>query len=294
MANEISDTEETSSKKGGRAKKRPSDFEIVRTILQRTSERKLPYALVNMGEEDDVLLLCSEKEEDFFYGSSELAIGLLQFEDPELKEAVSGVLGKLHGFSDNRQMVVNIRDQISDLVKTKGESLTETPEVTPEGTAWFTKTDVRGQERTIYYTQAIGSLYHFQTVLYWRKLYTKLLTTTDADNLYYPYDHTNPDTHSVLTLPCQEQLDHPLSKLYPYGFRTYVTKGFDVLITKAFENIPYPVEHAEIIAFRTDGVACQLAHRLIGKGWRMIVLRPNAFLFPVSTTPLNLTGTHEL
>jgi len=281
-------------KKGPRAKKRPSDFEIVRTILQRTTERKLPYVLRNMGETDDVLLLCSEKEDGFFYGSSSLAIGLIQFDDPELQTAVTGVLEKLHGFKSDHQLVINLRDQISDLVKTKGETLSEEPTVTPQGTAWFTKTDIRGQERTVYYAQAVDSLYHFEVVSYWRKLYTPLLTTEDPSNLYYPYDHTDPETYSVLTLPCQDQPDHPICKLYPHGFRTYVTKGFDVLMTKQFENIPYPVERAEMIAFCPDGAACQLAHRLIGQGWRMVVLRPNAFLFPALSVPLTSTGTHVL
>lgn len=282
-------------KKGQRPKKRPSDFEITRTILQRTHERKLPILLRNMGEDSDLLFLCSEEEDGWKYGSSDMTIGLVEFDDPELSTTITSVLSKLYGFCSDNQLVINIRDQISELAKNKGESIDVEVSKNDHGSVWCVKTDLRGQERTQYYAKAIDSLYHFQLIKTWNDLYRPLLHTDSPDHLYYPYKHPDGPTYSQLNLPVGTDPNHPICKLYPNGFRSIVTRGIDVLITKMFEpHFPYPAVSEDLIVFIADGVVCQMAHRIIGQGWRMIVLRPNAYLFPTINTPLPFAGNHVL
>jgi len=74
-----------------------------------------------------------------------------------------------------------------------------------------------------------------------------------------------------------------------------VTKGVDMLISKMFEDhFPYPIKSEEIIIFITDGAVCQMAHRIIGEGWRMLVIRPNSYFFPAHDIPLPHLGNHSL
>lgn len=288
-------TKKTSEKtpKAPKQKKRPSDFEIVRTILTRTHERKLPFLLKNMGEDSDIYFLCSEDESGFTYGSSEMSIAILEITDPELKEMLDIVLSKMHGLRDinDRQLVINIRDQMSELVKTKGESLPEDFQFNEEGTYWTVKTDIRGQEKTIYYSKSIESLYHFQVVREWNQQYRHLLTTEDDNNIYidYHYDKKETSTIESFTIP-KRNSTNLLEELYPNGFRTTITKGTSAIMDKSMEdNFPYPIQKAEMIFFGSSGQACHIAHRVVAQGWRMIVLRPNmVFVPPLSVLPSRL------
>lgn len=289
------DTIEEKTKKSPKAKKRPSDFEIVRTILQRTCERKLPYLLKNITDSKDTLLLCSEEEDGFSYGSPTLALGFVEFDDLELRDIVVKVLEKTHGFNSDNQVIINLRDQISELSKTKGESMeVETFKRNPDY-IWTIRKDIKGNERELYFCKSVESLYHFQLVSTWVKQYRDLLYTQDPNHLYYPYTPPESKTHSLLKIPTLVESDHPISKLYPNGFRTMLTKGIDILISKMFEpHFPYPIESEEFIVFLSDGAVCQMAHRIIGKGWRMLLLRPNAYFFPHLDIKLPSLGNHSL
>ena len=289
-------TSSTTEPKPKKAKKRPSDFEIVRTILQRTHEYKLSYLFKNMGEDSDILFLCSCNEDDITYGSSDLSIGIFEFTDPELRSVVDTVLSKLKGYDTLHQIVINLKDQFAALVKTKGESIEGDMESNEYGSHWIVKTNIKGDTRTAYYAKAIDSLYHFQEVSAWCKTYRPLLDTQDEQYLYYGYTHTDTDTTSIVTLAPWHRPDHELAKLYPSGFRLAATKGLDVITGKAVVEFPYPVAQEELIIFKTDrhSTACQVAHRVVADGWRMVLLRPNAILFPTADKPIYSTGPHVL
>jgi hypothetical protein len=269
-------------KKGQKPKKRPSDFEIVRTILQRTHERKLPILLRNMGEDEDLLVLCSEEEKGFTYGSSAMACMLVQFDNQDVKDLCHSVLAKLHGFNHPYQILINLRDQISALSKTKGERIDEPVETNEHGAAWVTRTDVRGQTRTVAYATMIDSLFHFEDIKAWCRIYRHLLTCEGDDVYIYPYTHPDSLTSSLITIPSPEDPNHPIAKLYPDGFRICVTRGVDVFITKSFEDhFPYKPLSQDLIFFIKDGVVAQMVHRIIGDGWRAILTRPNSVIFPI-------------
>lgn len=289
-------TKPESEPKKKKGKKRPSDFEIVRTILQRTHERKLPHLIKNMGEDPDILFLCSEDEEGFTYGSPDLAVAIFEFTDPELKIAVETCLSKLYGLQTphDYQCTINIRDQISELAKTKGDVMDVPVETDDCGSHWCIKRDVRGQERTLYYAKAIDSLFHMQMVKSWCQSYRPLLTTDDHQHLYYPYQHPAGKTASVVTFPPVPNTNHPLSALYPHGFRTMMTRGLDVVIDKFLEDFPYPVVSEDIIIFQDQATACQMAHRIVAEGWRMVLVRPNAIFFPTLDIPIPFTGQYSL
>jgi hypothetical protein len=281
-------------KKAPKGKKRPSDFEIIRTILQRTCERKLPFLFNNIGRPISSLLLCSEKEEGFTYGSSSLAIAFVEFDDPELKEMSEALLKKLHGYTSPNQVIVNLRDQISELAKTKGESI-EAEVWNKNDSVWTIRKDVKGMERPLYFCEGIESLYHFQLVNSWIDKYHPLLKTDDPAHLYYPYKHEPKDSYSILRLPTDPHHNHPIGQLHPHGFRNIVTKGIDVLISRMFEpHFPYQIKSEEMIVFITDGVVCQMAHRIIGDGWRMLVVRPNCYFFPSADIKIPHLGNHSL
>ena len=293
---EQSDPAPTEEKKAKpkKGKKRPSDFEIVRTLLTRMTDRKLPYILKNMGEDSDILLLCSEDESGFLYGSSSMTIALMEFDDPEVQTLVMSLLAKLHGFSSENQIVINLRDQMSELAKTKGEAIDTEVSKSEDGSAWVLKTDVNGKQRTQYYAKAIDSLFHFQMIGTWCKKFGPLLSTQDNVNLYYPYKHPEGKTYTLLTLPVPDDSEHPISSLFPNGFRITVTRGIDVLLSKSLEEFPYPILSEEIIITQDDGCAARMAHRIIGQGWRIVTLRPNAILFPTVKTKLPDTGPTQL
>lgn len=263
-----------------KVKKRPSDFEIMRTIFTRTTERKLPWILKNMGESEDIHFLCSEEEKGFVFGSATMTIGLLEFTDPELKAISEKFLEGIYGYGHKGQVLINIRDQISELNKTKGVSIDAPVEHDDYGSVWTSKLDVTGKTRTVYYSKGIESLFHFNEVRHWNDQYRFLLATNSNKNLYYDYVHPDGPTHSILTLPPSQDKDHPIVKLYPHGFRAMVTRGIDLIITKQFTNFPYPVEKEELILFLDGDSVCQMAHRVIGQGWRMVLIRPNFVLFP--------------
>jgi len=279
-----------------KAKKKPSDFEIVRTILTRTHERKLPYLLKNMGEDPDILLFCSEEESDFTYGSSEMSIAIFEFTDPELKIIVETCLSKLHGLDNDiqKQLVINVRDQMSELSKTKGETIECEVSSNEAGSVWNSRVDVRGQERIVYFAKAVESLYHFQVVREWNKSFRKLLTTTDPKYLYYPYEHLATATSTIGTFGVPTNEDNDLAKCYPHGFRTMLTKGIDVAIGKTTKEFPYPVIKEEMIFFSDNGCVCHMAHRIEAQGWRMIILRPNMTFIPPLHIPIPDTGHNEL
>jgi hypothetical protein len=303
---DIADTEEpvvaiesdSKKPKKAKAKKRPSDFEIVRTILQRTSERKQAFLLKNLGEADDILFLCSVDEKGFTYGSPELSIAMIQITDPDLKTMVDGYLGKIYGLQEgsNFSGFVGLRDQISELSKTKGETMECEVYTNDAGTAWVFKSDVNGERpKPAYLALAIESLFHVQLVESYSKSYRPLLDGEDAQYLTYPYTHTNTDTASILAIPPSDKHNHPMTSLYPNGLRAMVTKGLDVIITKGMTgDFPYPITDEQMILFHDKGAACHLVHRVVADGWRMLVTRPNAVYFPTPDTPLDLTGTHQL
>lgn len=277
-------------------KKRPSDFEIIRTIFQRTHERKLPFLLKNIGEDPDIFFLCSKDESEFTYGSPDITIAIFEILDDDLKIMADNFVNKLYGLqnhSDN-QLIINIRDQISELAKTKGENIEVEVETDSFGSSWTIKKDINGKERTQYFSKAIESLFHVQLVKDWCRSYRPLLTTNDPINLYYPYKHPDGETASIMTLPAPDDGAHPLKILYPYGFRTMVTRGIDVILNKLLEEFPYPIINEEMIVFQDQAAACQIAHRITAEGWRMVLLRPNAVFFPTLDIPLSLTGNHSL
>ena len=289
-----SESTEKKVKKGQRPKKRPSDFEITRTILQRTNERKLPMWLKNMGEDSDLILLCSAAEDQFLYGSSAMTCLLVQFDDPEVETICHSVLSKLHGYAYPNQILINIRDQISALGKTKGESITEEVLSNEFGANWVIKRDVNGKESTLNYSFGIESLFHFQDIQSWCREFRPLLTATSDTAYVYPYTHPDSATTVLLTVPPMDNPDNPISALYPNGFRASVTRGIDVLISKSFEDhFPYPVISEELIFYVKDGAVAQMAHRIIGTGWRMILVRPNSVIFPMArdiTSPIEHGG----
>lgn len=279
-----------------KAKKRLSDFEIFRTLLQRTTERKLPYLLKNIGEDSDIIFLCSENESEFVYGSSSISIAMIEILDESLKDIITPYFNKLYGLHTDvkHSLVINVRDQISDLSKTKGESFTSVVETNDAGSSWVTRKDIRGQERVVWLSKAIDSLFHFQVVREWCLKYRHLLTTDDPEYLYYPYTHVNKDTYSVLKLDPICGNNHPITSMYPNGFRITVSRGIDVLIDKGLEDLPNPSTSEELIIFRDNGAACHIVHRIIGEGWRMILLRPNSVLFPSLSTDIRNVGHLEL
>ena len=291
---EIEEEVKKTSKK--KAKKRPSDFEIARALFQKIHERKLPFLVKDMGEDSDIFFLCSKPEDEFTYGSSELCILLLECTDPELKNIFKSVLDKFHGLQKDYgyQRLINLRDQFSEFSKTKGEPMAVAVEENEFGSSWTIKEDINGKTKTLYYSKAIDSLFHMQLIKSWCKSYRPLLSSEDPNYLIYPYQHEESDTGSILTLPPKEDVSHPITSLYPNGFRVMVTKGIDVLCGKITEEFPYPILHQDLIIFQDQAAACQMAHRVTGEGWRMVLLRPSAVFFPTPNILLRATGYHNL
>jgi hypothetical protein len=276
-------------------KKRPSDFEITRTILQRTNDRKLPFILKDLGEDPDLLVLCSKNEEEFTFGSPDIALALFEFTTSEVKHLVEGVLHKLHGFTSDThcQRIVNLRDQFSELAKTKGEANVDDICLNAFGSKWVLRPDAKGRDKPFYLCKAIDSLFHMELVHYWCKNYRPLLTTHNPDYLYYDYNHTANDTGSIVTLAPHSN-NHPLGHYYPHGFRFMANKGLDVALGKGLDEFPYPLLKQELIVFQDQSVSCQIAHRMIGEGWRMVLLRPNAVYFPTMKTSIVPLKDHLL
>lgn len=296
MTEALEDTQvEPVKKKKTKEKKRPSDFEIVRTIFQRTSDRKLCYILKNLGEDPDIYFLCSASEKEFTYGSPRLAVALIQITDPELQKAVDAVTDKMKGFNNSKPFhgFIHLRDQISELGKTKGESLEGDIHTNRKGSSWIEKEDPSGKKKVQYYSLAIDSLYHVQMVSSYCRSYRRLLDADSDEFIYYPYSHTDAQTSSIMTLLPQH--NHPLTQLYPHGFRAMVTKGLDVILDKSLDDFVYPIIDQELIVFHdTDAQVVQIAHRIKAKGWNMVLVRPNAVFFPTLKTSLPVTESHDL
>ena len=281
--------------KAPREKKRPSDFEIVRTIVQRTTERKLPVLLKNIGEPEDTYVVCSGGEPTFLFGSSALAITLLTISDPELKTVFRTELGKMYGFSDTQPIFINIRDQISELGKTKGASFTTEPQTTPDGDVWVKRASSRGESKPLYYCQSVKGLFHINILKEWMERYSPLVSGSLPENFHYEYKHPEGKTHSILNVPPHDDPDHPIVKMFPKGFRAMITRGFDVLISKMFpDHFPYKVNKEELIFTLIDRAACQMLHRVSGEGWSMLLVRPNFIFFPTVETSLPTSGPHVL
>ena len=295
VSDSLSD-ESVSEVKKKKGKKRPSDFEIVRTILQRSHERKLPWLLKDMGEDSDIFFFCSQNETGFTYGSPELSVAIFEFTDPDLLTAVNTCLSKIHGLQKDHghQRIINVRDQISELSKNKGISIGIVVEENDAGSIWSIKKDINGKERELPLSTVIDSLFHVQVVKSWCESYRPLLTTTNPDYLYYPYKHIKEGTGAVIDIPLVSDQDHPISNLYPHGFRAMVTRGIDVVLNKFLEEIPYPILSEEMIVFQDQSISCQIAHRIIAEGWRMILLRPNAIFFPTHKVAIPNRGNHSL
>ena len=264
-------------KKAPRAKKRMSDFEIARTILQRTCERKVPYVLRNMGETGEVIVLCSHPEADLQYGCSELTMGFIHCDDPQSQREMNDLLVKLKGWDSPNQMVINVKDQISLLGKTKGEEITDEIYQNEHGSCWIMRKTPKG-EKPVYLSLAISSLYHYHMVQEWHSRYIKHLMSNHDDCWYHPFQYTDSATHSLVEVPV---VDHPLQNVYPHGFRMAITKGIDVVMTSMIkEDFPYPIVSEEFIFFPLEGDTYQMAHRVIGTGWRALLVQPNAVHFP--------------
>ena len=266
--------------KAPKPKKRLSDFEIFRTIFQRTSERKLPYLLRNLGADSDIYFLSSHSEEDFVYGSSVLSIGMIEITDPELKAIVESFMVKMYGCkeSDTGQLIVNIKEQISELAKTKGESLDSEVETNEHGAAWIRRYDINQRERIINYVSAIESLYHFQTVQSWCEQFRPLMTTDDPNHVYVPFKYQESGTSTITNLDLTTSTI--VADMFGNGIAPMITKGIDVIMSKSLEDLPYKVLSEEIIFFKESGSAHKMLHRIRAEGWNMIVLRPNAVYIP--------------
>lgn len=279
-----------------RAKKGPSDFEIVRTLFTRLHERKLAFIFKNLGEENNIYFFCSQKEDNLLYGSSAIAIGLLEITHPDLLIKVESILAKLYGFDaqDKSQRIIHVRDQFSELAKTKGETIDGVVKQNDAGAVWLAKKNKLDKDQPLEFVSPIDSLFHFYQISDWSKRYYPLLTTNLNSVVYVPYRYLNKETSSLVTIEEDYLKDSPLKSLYPKGFRNIMTKGLDVLITKNLEEFPYPIQSEEFIIFAYEGGAVQLAHRVIGDGWRMLVTRPNAVFFPENTLSLPLQGPHVL
>jgi hypothetical protein len=294
----ISDTPPADPKaKAPKAKKRPSDFEIFRTILTRTHERKLPFLVKDMGEDPDILFLCSAGEDGFTYGSPDLALTIIEISDPELKTVFETYLGKLHGYHNDKHQprFINVRDQISELAKTKGETLDTDVKSNAHGSIWTTKVDKAEKEKVIYFTKAVDSLFHVQLVKSWCAQYRPLLNGEDPEHLYYPQTERLSETAGLITLPPPANDNHPLKYLYPHGLRFMATKGFDMLLDVFPIELPDPVLSQEFIAFRDGGSSVlHVCHRMVAQGWRMLALRPNMYIFPTLETHVPSIGPHSL
>ena len=290
------DATPSTSPKKPKAKKRLSDFEIFRTILQRTCERKLPYMIRNMGEDRDLTLLFSGKENDFVYGSEQMALALFYFESDEIKTIMETYFQKLHGYSPEADypQLINVRDQCSELVKTKGASIDREMVSNAQGSCWTVLTDKDGRTRDLYFNIAIDSLFHVREVESWCKTYRSVLLDDHPDFMYYPYRQGEGGTASLITLPPYPDPTHPMAQYFPHGFRLRTTRGIDLIQDKFIEDLPYPIEKEELIFFSLEGAVCHVAHRLVCEGWRMLLLRPNTVFFPASDIPLRLKGQNAL
>lgn len=275
---------ESSPKPKKVSKKKPlSPFEIFRTLFQRSSERKIPLLLRNMGEGDDVFCLCSETEDEFLYGISSMAIQLIKITDPELKTQTDSFMNKLFGYTYDTPVLLNIRDQISELSKTNGETMDVDVQSNPGGAIWEVRTNARGIKRTIKYVQPVDSLFHFRMVKSWCDKYSPYLDHVPNEVYSAPYvRESSSDTH-VLTTIAPPPKEHPLSRAITLPIRIVMTKGIDVIMTKFFGTLPNPEIKSEILVVPIDTATFQLIHRVEGAGWSMLLVRPNSVLFSQST-----------
>ena len=292
------DSKKTKPPSKPKEKKRTTSFEIIRTLLTRTHERKLAYCLKRMGEDSDIIFLSSAAETDFIYGSPDLSVGLFDVTDDDLKAEFQPTLDLLYGFNDPEMLpcVLNFREQFSTLAKSKGERFPEEDEVYSDGlgSTWTSKTDAKGTVRTTYYSQAVVSLFQMAQIKDWCQIYRPLLSTDDPDILVYPYTHPPGPTAEIITLPPASGHNHPSRTLFPNGFRIRAIRGLDVLIDKGLDKLPYPLLREEILVVPVGPGSVYTAHRLIGQGWRMIIVRPFAVLFSLPTTFIPITGSHSL
>ncbi len=272
-------------------KKKLSDFEIVKTIFLKTTEYRLPYILKNTGEDSDIYFLCSSKESDIIYGSSEVSIAILEITDSELKNITDSVLRNLKGFDiQDKQIFINIKEQMSEYGKDKEEGFKCEIFENEFGSSWILKKDVSGNERIIPFVKSVEDLFHLRNVEFWNKKYRHLLDTQDPNYEYYPFSSDEKQKISLLTLGSPK---NGLNNLYSDGFRSRMTKGVDLLVDSFVNKLDYPILKNEIIVFRhthNDSLekACQLIHRIQTNSWRMIILRPNFVIFPKTSKDIGM------
>ena len=277
-------------KKPKRQKKRMSSFEIMRTLFQRTCDRRLPYLLRNVKETPGTYLLCSDEESEFKYGSSKMSIAIIEITDPAFQEEMDGVLQKIKGLEVDADpdipVVINLRDQISDLGKSKGESFSQDLSTNTAGDIWVYRKDKdgnilkdkEGRDSINYYLRPVDALFHFLDVPGWLKTYIPVLR--GEDNGYLVQDFVAPadgNTHIVTIDPHD---GHPLFKHYPHGFRIMLTRGVDMIGTRQFDDFPFPLVKEELVVVPQDQHICRVIHRVEGEGWRMIIHRPSNVIFP--------------
>lgn len=290
---EISDLLKEKKKRG---KKGPSDFEIVRTLFTRLHERKLSFIFKNLGETENIYFLCSQKEDGLLYGSSSISIGLLEITNDDLQSKIDSVLAKLYGFDseDHSQRIIHIRNQFSELAKTKGDKIDGPIKQNDDGAIWLDRKNKLDKSQPLEFVNPIDSLFHFYQISNWSRRYYPLLHTNPNNCLYIPYRYVDKETSSLVKIDQSYLKETIFESLYPKGLRNVITKGIDVLITKNLEEFPYPLQNEEFIIFQHEGGACQWAHRVIGDGWHMLIARPNAIFFPHHTVTLPNQGPHVL
>jgi hypothetical protein len=245
------------------------DFDIFRTIFQRTTQRRIPYILRNLGADHDLYFMSSSSEESFTYGASDHTIAMIKITDPVLQETVDKYMSKIYGMShdEEQSLVVNIRDQISALGKTKGESFEDEVITDKYGGAYTRKFNKVGREVITRYSLAIDSLYHFQMVRAWCAMYRPYLEPRETDKVM-ALKHNDEEN----TIPVEVKFAEDDS----FTCSPRLTRGVDTIYTKDMEKLPHPVIREELLVVHDSGSAYRLLHRVIGEGWSMVLLRPNA------------------
>lgn len=285
--------EEVVKEKPKKAKKQISDFEIVKTIFQKTHEYRLPFLLKNTGEHSDIYFLSSVEESKLVYGDPKISIGMIEITDEVLREKTLSVFQNLKGFDNSdRQLFINVKQQMSQYGKDKEEGFGCEIFEDKTGSSWIVKKDINGRENIVQFVKSVDDLFQMHYVKAWCDKYRSVLSSPDESFERYPVSFDDKEKVLLLTLGRPER---GLQNLYPDGFRMQMIKGVDLIVDTHVAKLDYPILNQEIIVFRNtfEGrleEACQLVHRIEAEGWRMILLRPNSVIFPKSPKPLEVKG----
>jgi hypothetical protein len=262
--------------------KGPSEFELVRSILQRTSERKLHSLVRNIGTAPDTITLCGSNEDNITFGSWSFSLGIIHIDSPTLRESVESVLRKLVGYDHQDPCTLNLRDQISELAKSKGEAISCDLTTLDDGSVGVTKVNKLGRESFVPFMLPMKSLYHYQCVEAMSQTYAKLLIEDNPAVLKIPYTVGDTGTYHLNTLDLSVHVEHPIAKQFPKGIRLLQVRGLDVVTTPFFRKLhEYPITEELLIVELSRG-CFQAAHRVIGDGWRILIVRPY-MKFPSTT-----------